>query len=127
MVTSPFAVLSLPRFGTPTILWASDGAASGDRTADINRRDPQLTYYTDWGDAVGLGLAKDYGPLKAQATNFLMDSAEGIAKAMRRSGDWPTPGAASGAEEKKRRIVEVCISRLLSVPTTTTRPAARWV
>jgi hypothetical protein len=32
-----------------------------------------------WGDAVGVALENDFGPLKAQATNFLMDAAEGIA------------------------------------------------
>ena len=32
-----------------------------------------------WGDAVGFALGNDFGPLKAQATNFLMDAAEGIA------------------------------------------------
>jgi phospholipase/lecithinase/hemolysin len=32
-----------------------------------------------WGDAVGVALANDLGPLKAQATNFLMDAAQGIA------------------------------------------------
>ena len=32
-----------------------------------------------WGDAAGFALANDFGPLKAQATNFLMDAAEGIA------------------------------------------------
>jgi hypothetical protein len=32
-----------------------------------------------WGDAVGFALADNFGPLKAQATNFLMDAAEGIA------------------------------------------------
>ena len=32
-----------------------------------------------WGDAVGVALANDLGPLKAQTTNFLMDAAEGIA------------------------------------------------
>ena len=32
-----------------------------------------------WGDAVGVGLADNLGPLKALATNFLMDAAEGIA------------------------------------------------
>jgi hypothetical protein len=31
-----------------------------------------------WGDAVGVALANDLGPLKAQATNFLMDAAQGI-------------------------------------------------
>ena len=32
-----------------------------------------------WGDAVGIALADDFGLLKAQTTNFLMDAAEGIA------------------------------------------------
>jgi GDSL-like Lipase/Acylhydrolase len=32
-----------------------------------------------WGDAVGVALANDLGPLKGQATNFLMDAAEGMA------------------------------------------------
>ena len=32
-----------------------------------------------WGDAVGVALASNVGPLKAQATEFLMDAAEGIA------------------------------------------------
>jgi hypothetical protein len=32
-----------------------------------------------WGDAVGFALADNFGPLKAQAANFLMDAAEGIA------------------------------------------------
>jgi hypothetical protein len=32
-----------------------------------------------WGDAVGVALDNDLGPLKGQTTNFLMDAAEGIA------------------------------------------------
>ena len=32
-----------------------------------------------WGDAVGVALANDLGPLKALTTNFLIDAAEGIA------------------------------------------------
>ena len=32
-----------------------------------------------WGDAVGVALDNNLGPLKALATNFLMDAAEGIA------------------------------------------------
>ena len=28
-----------------------------------------------WGDAVGFALANDFGPLKEQSTNFLMDAA----------------------------------------------------
>ena len=32
-----------------------------------------------WGEAVGFALANDVGPLRAQATNFLMDAAQGIA------------------------------------------------
>ena len=33
-----------------------------------------------WGDAVGVALANEIGPLKGQAINFLMDAAEGIAE-----------------------------------------------
>ena len=33
-----------------------------------------------WGDAVGVALDNDLGPLKAQATNFLMDAAQGTAE-----------------------------------------------
>ena len=32
-----------------------------------------------WGDAVGLGLANNLGSLQAQATEFLMDAAQGNA------------------------------------------------
>lgn len=32
-----------------------------------------------WGDAVGIALDNDLGPLKLQAANFLMDAAQGIA------------------------------------------------
>ena len=33
-----------------------------------------------WGDAVGVALDNDLGPLEAQATNFLMDAAQGTAE-----------------------------------------------
>jgi hypothetical protein len=32
-----------------------------------------------WGDAVGVALANDLGPLRGQTSNFLMDAAQGIA------------------------------------------------
>ena len=52
---------------------------------------------TAWGDAVGVALGNNLGPLNGQVTNFLYDAAQGIAVYSASLASQPTPGPFQGS------------------------------
>jgi hypothetical protein len=63
-----------------------------------------------WGDAVGVALANNLGPLAGQAGNFLEDAAQGTAVYQASLASQPAAGPFEGPEVPAAQLVGVAAS-----------------